>query len=200
MRQDKSGRTLEGKFLYSVRRSELPRHLSMGGGWRRLRPSVDRWKCRRGIELRNHRQERRPCWLMGKAIRVTAQSRAVVSVPRSRRPVACMDVFCAEPGRSRPWTRECRPLRKAYAQTSETGALSLLQSRSEGRTSHRRCAERFRRPAASLGPKNRVATAPCRGSSSCARLVLVLASIAHVAVMRGIDHGRRRDADGDRIQ
>jgi hypothetical protein len=32
-RQDKSGRTLEGKFLYSVRRSEPPRHLSLGGGW-----------------------------------------------------------------------------------------------------------------------------------------------------------------------
>jgi hypothetical protein len=34
-RQDESGRTLEGQFLYSVMRSERPRHRVMGGGWRR---------------------------------------------------------------------------------------------------------------------------------------------------------------------
>lgn len=60
-------------------------------------------------------QERRPCWVMGKATRVIAQSRAMVRFLGVSGPVACMDVFCAEPGRSRPWTKECRPLRKAYA-------------------------------------------------------------------------------------
>jgi hypothetical protein len=34
-----------------------------------VRLSVDRWKCRHGIELRNPCWERRPCWVRGKAIR-----------------------------------------------------------------------------------------------------------------------------------
>ncbi len=82
-----------------------------------VRLSVDRWKRRHGIELRNHRRERRPCWVSGKATRGTARTRGVPRLPGICRPVACADVFCAGPGRSRSWANESLPRQKARAMT-----------------------------------------------------------------------------------
>ena len=69
----------------------------MGEGWRRLRPSVDRCKCRRGIELKKT-SSGMPT-LLGDGEGHTDHCAIARSepVPRSLRLAARMDVFCADP-------------------------------------------------------------------------------------------------------
>ena len=38
-----------------------------------------------------------------------------------------MDVFCAEPGRSRPWAREGRPQKKAFAMTLWDNGIDSIE-------------------------------------------------------------------------
>jgi hypothetical protein len=50
------------------------------------------------------------------------------SVLRSHRPVACMDVICAEPGISRPWAKEGRSQKKAHAIATGLHAYAVMSN------------------------------------------------------------------------
>ncbi len=65
----------------------------MGCGRQRSRLSVDRGKCRHGIELRNNHQESRPRWVVGKATLIGALQACSEKSPRSHSAVACTDAY-----------------------------------------------------------------------------------------------------------
>lgn len=65
----------------------------MGCGRRRSWLSVDRGKCRHGIELRNNHRESRPRWVVGKATRNGATQASFRKSPRSHSPAACTDAY-----------------------------------------------------------------------------------------------------------
>ena len=70
----RSWRDLGGEIPLLGRCSEPPSH---GPKSVTMRLSVDRWNRRRGIELRNQSEERRLCWVRGKAIQGNALSQAL---------------------------------------------------------------------------------------------------------------------------